>query len=204
MMELLRAGMGKEGVEAFVRAMEIKPDLVSELIDLLTIPSALSPPERKHRTTQAQKASWVIRHIAAEHPASLTKHHTRLHALLDKVEDESVLRELLKALSEPELRALESQPQTNDLALLGCGFMEAKGVSVALAYLGMQLVEDRLGQSTEVSMSDAIRSLDNLLNRKSVEAPGAPLMRAAKKRRSRWAVKISRAQNRRSAAESPK
>lgn len=201
MMELLRAGMGKEGVEAFLRAIEIKPDLVSELIDLLTIPSGLSPRERKLRTTQAQKASWVIRHIAAEHPASLTKHHARLHALLDEVEDESVLRELLKALSEPELRTLESQIQTNDLALLGCGFMEADGVSVALAYLGMQLVEDRLGRSSEVSMSDALRSLDNLLNRKSAEDPGAPLMRAAKKRRARWAIKISRERNRQSAAE---
>jgi hypothetical protein len=79
--------------------------------------------------------------------------------------------------------------------------MEAEGVSVALTYLGMQLVEDRLGQSTEVSMSDALQSLDNLLNRKSVEDPGAPLMRAAKKRRARWVVKISREQNRRSAAE---
>lgn len=201
MMDLLRAGMGKEGVEAFLRAIEIKPNLVSEFIDLLTIPSGLSPRARKLRTTQAQKASWVIRHIAAEHPASLTKHHTRLHALLDEIEDESVLRELLKALSEPELRALESQAQTNDLALLGCGFMEADGVSVALAYLGMQLVEDRLGRSSEVSMSDALRSLDNLMNRKSVEDPGAPVMRAAKKRRARWAVKISRERNRQSAAE---
>ena len=200
-MELLRAGMGKEGVEAFVRALEIKPDLVSELIDLLTIPSELPPRERKLRTTQAQKASWVIRHIADKNPAILRKHHGALHALLDEVEDESVLRELLKALSEPELRALESQPQTNDLALLGCGFMEADGVSVALAYLGMQLVEDRLGRSSEVSMSDALRSLDNLLSRKSAEDPGAPLMRAAKKRRARWVIKISRERNRQSAAE---
>lgn len=205
MWNALQRGMGKDQMESIVEQLCATPAMVPDLIELLKEMPAANAMERKRLKVRCQKAAWVIRRLSEVSPEQLLPHHARLHGLLDDIDDSSVLRELMKALDAPAIRLLESQVQIDDLSLIGCSWMEDPAVPRALHYLGMQLVENRMGKSKAVSSSDALQSLDRMVQQAHAAGGNSgPLIQCAIRRRHKWLLKISHERNPQSAGESPR
>ncbi|MGB1074546.1 MAG: hypothetical protein ACPGYK_00010 [Flavobacteriales bacterium] len=182
MRELLRTGMSKGDLEAAILALEQNPEDVKALLEILYAQGASK--------VQARKASWVIRHLAKRHPKLLLPEHEKLFNILINARDSAVIREILKALSAPELQRNENDEQSKFLAILGMDYIAAQGVPKALRYLGLKLVNDRWTKMTCSTQKETLSNVDTLLIRLSEENDDSPLMQSARRMRDKWSAKV--------------
>lgn len=192
--------MGLAGVEIVLQHIDNQPEDLRLLMDWLP-GKPLDNEKKREAIARAQKAGWVLNHVAQKRPELMKPFHGRLVELLDDIEDHSTLREVLKALNAPEMRKEETAGVTDLMFDLGCGWMADDEAPKAMVYLGIQMIGDRWKALSPAQHREAFESLEMLLGRKAQAGEKDPLSRAAGKVRERWRVRIWPEQNRQSAAE---
>lgn len=125
----LRTGLPATEAKAFARDTSHHPAWVDDLIRIASDPKGGTVP---------RKASWVLRHAALEDPTVVQAKAEDILEAVDKSQDPSVHRELLKALLEIEPSELARLGE--DLYDLGLGLCADKSMPVAMVHVGVLLL----------------------------------------------------------------